>query len=92
MIAVESMERCGINSKSAHASSILTILPPSIISAVVYFFKGNLQFTPDHWGLLGGAAVGGLMGAFLLGKLSAKWIDLIFTGLMLISGIRMVIS
>lgn len=92
MIAVESMERGGMESKSAHASSILAILPLSLVSAATYWLRGSLQFSAAHWMLLGGAALGGILGALLLGKLSAKWVDWIFTALMLISGVRMVLS
>ncbi len=90
MIAVESMERSGFESKRAHASSILAILPLSIVSAAVYYLRGSMEFSREAFFLLGGASVGGILGAMLLGKLSAKWIDRLFTALMLIAGIRMV--
>lgn len=92
MITVESMERMGVSGKNAHATSILMILPLSAGSAAVYFFQGDLAFSPDHLALLGGAAAGGLLGAFLLGRLRAKWIDHLFTALMLFSGIRMLFA
>lgn len=90
MIAIESMERSGLESRRAHASSILFILPLSIMSAAVYFLKSRLSFVPEHRILLGGAAVGGFVGAKFLGKLSSTWIDRIFTILMILSGFRMV--
>lgn len=92
MIAVESLERNGIDSKEAHATSILAILPLSIISSAVYYLRGSFSFRRETVSLLIGAAIGGLIGAMLLGRLSAKWIDLLFTLLMLISGIRMVFA
>jgi len=92
MIAVQTMEQDGFESKHAHATSILTILPLSLISAAAYLVKGRLSFAADHWALLAGAAAGGLLGALLLSRLSAKWVDHLFTALMLISGLRMVFS
>ena len=92
MIAVESMERIGLESKRAHASSILAILPLSIVSTVVYFIRGSMSFHKEALFLLGGASVGGILGALLLEKLSAKWIDWIFTALMLAAGVRMVFA
>lgn len=92
MIAVESLESSGTESKKAHATSILAILPLSVVSSVVYYLRGSFSFRTETVSLLVGASVGGLLGAMLLGKLSAKWIDLIFTLLMLISGIRMVFA
>ena len=91
MIAVESMERSGFESRRAHASSILAILPLSIVSAAVYFIRGSISFDKEALFLLGGASAGGILGALLLGKLSAKWIDRIFTALMLAAGVRMMI-
>ena len=92
MIAVESMERSGFESTRAHASSILAILPLSIVSAAVYFMRGSMSFHNETLFLLGGASIGGILGALLLGKLSAKWIDGIFTALMLAAGVRMVFA
>ena len=92
MIAVESLERSGCDSKRAHASSIFAILPLSIVSAAVYLLRGSLSFRSETLWLLGGASFGGLIGALLLGKLSSRVIDHIFTALMLFSGIRMVFS
>ena len=92
MIAVQTMEQNGFESKRAHATSILSILPLSMVSTAVYLIKGNLGFSANHWALLAGACAGGLLGAVLLGKLSAKWVDHLFTALMLISGLRMVFA
>ena len=89
MIAVESLERNGLEQKKAHATSILAILPLSIASAVIYFLNGSVEFNTESFFLLGGAAIGGLLGALLLGKLSTKWVDWLFTILMIASGIRM---
>ena len=92
VLAVECMVRRGIVQNRAHASAILAILPLSAVSAGLYFLKGHLLFDASTWMLLGGGAVGGLLGAVLLGKLSAKWIDMLFTALILFSGIRMLMG
>ena len=91
MLAVEALEQNGLDSRQAHASSILLILPLSIVSTLTYFSKNHIPLSADHIALLGGAAAGGILGALLLGKLSSKWIDRLFTGLMLLSGIRMLL-
>jgi len=92
MIAVESLERSGCDSKRAHASSIFAILPLSVVSAAVYWLRGNMSFREESLWLLAGASIGGLLGALLLGKLTKKLIDWLFTALMLFSGVRMVFA
>ncbi len=90
IIAVQLMEKGGIEHKKAHASSLIIIFPLCAVSAAVYFFTGSAVFDENTIWLLGGAALGGILGAFLLGKLKSKIIDNIFTLLILASGIRMV--
>ena len=63
--------------KKAHATALLIILPLSLVSGVFYAAFGTLDFR------LGipitiGVVVGGVFGAFLLSKLSSKWIVVIF--------------
>lgn len=91
IIAVDSLERSGMEQEKAHATSLLVILPLSIVSGVIYLLNGSVTFQGEEWWLLGGGAVGGLIGAFLLGKLKSVWINGLFTLLILASGIRMVI-
>lgn len=74
--------------KSAHATAILIILPLSIVSGIIYFAFGNYKFNiglPVGLGVVGG----GLIGAFCLKKLSAKWVGIIFSVLMLVAGGKM---
>lgn len=46
----------------------------------------------ETWMLLAGGAAGGFLGALLLDKLSAGWVNVLFTVLILISGIRMLFA
>lgn len=77
-----------MKTKSAHATAIAIILPVSVISAIVYFIKGSFDFST---GLPSGAGVvlGGIAGAWLLGKLSSKWITRIFAVIMLAAGVKL---
>ena len=62
-----------MKTKAAHATALAVILPITIISAVVYFLKGGFDYEngiPSGIGVI----AGGVVGAWLLGKLSAKWI------------------
>ncbi|PWL47873.1 MAG: sulfite exporter TauE/SafE family protein [Clostridiales bacterium] len=92
VLAVECMTRLGEKEKRAHASAILAILPLSIASAVIYCLNGYVPWETEIWMLLAGGAAGGFLGALLLDKLSAGWVNVLFTVLILISGIRMLFA
>ena len=89
IIAVQSLEQLEIREKNAHATSLFVIFPLSLISGIVYFMSGNISFDANTIFLLIGAGGGGLLGALLLGKVKTEWINMIFTILILASGIRM---
>ena len=77
-----------IEQKRAHATAILAIAPLSLISAYFYMQSGSV--VTDHAvPLLIGSGIGGAAGALLLKRIGQKVLELIFTGLILYSGIRM---
>lgn len=90
IVSVQVLEKLGLEQTKSHATSLMIILPLSIVSAVIYFLSGSVSFNIDTWLLLGGASVGGIIGAFMLGKLKADWVNIVFTILIIASGIRMV--
>lgn len=74
--------------KEAHATAILVILPLSILSGLLYSVFGQTDFSK----LLPvsiGVTIGGVVGAFLLKKIKSKWITYIFSAVMLIAGVKM---
>ena len=78
----------GYSAKNAHATAILIILPLSIVSGLFYAFFGSLNWSiglPVAIGVTGG----GLLGAFLLSKISSKWLVVIFSVIMIFSGGKM---
>lgn len=91
IVAVYALSKLGLEQKSAHATSIATILPLCIASAVIYFLTGSASFQPNHWLLLGGGLIGGIFGAMLLGRLSGKAVEIIFAVIIAASGIRMLL-
>ena len=77
-----------MKTKAAHATALAVILPITIISAVVYFLKGSFDYEngiPSGIGVI----AGGVVGAWLLGKLSAKWITRLFAVVMLAAGVKL---
>ena len=85
MIAVPMLEKSGSEAKKAHATSIAITLPLSIISGLVYFKGGSLDFSQAVKFIPLGLAA---MGAMLMKKLSNSLLKRIFGALMIIAGVR----
>ncbi len=76
-----------MKTKKAHATALAVILPITLISAAIYFMSGSFDFkTGIPSGV--GVVIGGIVGAWLLGKLSAKWLTKIFAIVMLVAGAK----
>lgn len=78
----------GMESKKAHATALAVILPVSIASGLVYAVFGNFDLAIGL-PVTAGVVLGGAAGAFLLKKLSAKWVVLIFAAAMLAAGVKL---
>jgi len=74
-----------LEAKKAHATAILTILPVSVVSLIIYMAGGHLPFKEGSV-IAGGVVAGGALGAFLLDKLPAKAVGIIFAVLMIVAG------
>ena len=88
MLAVPALKRLGLTVKEAHKNAVAVILPLAVFSSALYLYRGNgsitetLVFVPS--GLVGAGA-----GAFLLKKISPKWLTVIFGLFMIYSGGRL---
>jgi hypothetical protein len=87
---VEGLERTGTDEKRAHAAAVAVMFPISALSAALYGTGGYVPLEGTLW-LCGGAAAGGILGACLLRRLKTKWLNGIFTLLMLASGVWMLL-
>ena len=74
--------------KNAHATAILIILPVSALSGILYAAFGNFSLS-SGLPVSSGVLAGGIAGAFLLKKLSAKWVSAVFALVMLAAGLKM---
>ena len=88
MLAVPLLHANGLSPHKAHATAIAVILPASIVSGAVYLFYG---LTPVRVLLpvALGVALGGYLGARLLGILPERVVTFIFACVMLAAGVRM---
>lgn len=90
IIAVPILKKAGLEQKKAQASCLVVILPLTIISMILYLKKGyfnfyeGLRFIP--FGILGTIA-----GTLLLGKISNRLLNIIFSLLMIYSGVRLIL-
>ncbi|MBR2384650.1 MAG: sulfite exporter TauE/SafE family protein [Clostridia bacterium] len=76
-----------VQAKKAHATALAVILPITLISAFIYFTSGKFNFAigvPTGVGVV----IGGVIGAWLLGKISAKWLTKVFAIVMLVAGVK----
>ncbi|MBQ2704458.1 MAG: sulfite exporter TauE/SafE family protein [Clostridia bacterium] len=88
MLAVPLLKKSGLEQKEAHATSIAVILPLSVISAATYLLNGSVTLSDSIPYLLPGA-IGAVIGAVLLGKISDKWLRRVFGVFMIWAGIRL---
>lgn len=91
MIAVPLLRAQGLEEKRAHATAIAVILPVSLLSFLLYAFRGFFDFSVALPVAIGGFA-GGFAGAKLLSVLPEKAVFYVFTGLQLIAGLWLVFS
>lgn len=87
-VCVYMLEKNGIEPHKSHASAVLIILCVSIVSAAIYFFKAHVDFKSIALASSGGI-IGGAAGAFLLNKISDKWLHIIFGAVMILTAWRM---
>ena len=77
-----------LHQKHAQATALLIILPLTLVSAIVYLCKGNVDWTPTLWSTLG-VVVGGVMGALLLKKLKGNVAKIIFAVVLVAGGVKL---
>ena len=87
MVAVPLLKGRGLSQKQAQASSIAIILPLSIISAVLYGIKGNLDVAKSLKFIPFGL-IGALLGTFIFKKISPTLLKKIFALFMIWAGVR----
>ncbi len=81
-------KEAGYTSRDVFATVIAIILPMSAVSLFVYFKGGNVDFR-EALPYLPAGALGGVLGAFLLEKISIKLLKKIFALMVVYAGVRM---
>lgn len=81
------VSRCGLSQRQAFATSVAIILPLCILSAAIYWLRGQLDPVQALPYLLGGL-VGGFLGGRMFGRMSMPWLRRLFALLILYGGVR----
>ena len=90
MVAVPSMiHALKLDEHDAHATAIAVILPLVGISSYIYFRNGFLDFG-KALPVAAGSVIGGVLGAFLLHRISSKWLHRMFGLFMIVAAVRMI--
>lgn len=87
-IAVPLLKKSGMNQNEAHANSIALIMPLTVMSAILYLYKGYVN-VPEALPFLPLGIIGSFAGTYLLQKISPTLLQRIFGIFMLWAGFRM---
>jgi len=91
-VLVPALERFRpLETHKAHASALAVILPLSVISALIYVWGVEVDW-PAVGFVSAGGIIGGILGARLLRKLSAGWLNMLFGLFLAVGAIRMLFS
>lgn len=74
--------------KKAHATAILIMFPLSLVSFLVYYFKGNINFENTGF-IISGFFVGAIGGALLLKQTNNLVLKLVFSLIIIAGGLRL---
>ncbi len=73
------------------AKTIVSVIPMSAVALYVYM-RGSYADTELIGRLFMPIVIGGIFGAYLMDKINKKWLSILFSALIIYSGIRMVWS
>ena len=79
---------CGYDSKKAHATALLIMLPLSLLSGILYISFGNVDLGSSLFVTIGVTA-GGAFGAVFLKNLKSKAVAVIFSLIMAAAGAKL---
>lgn len=89
VVAVAALEKlCKLPAHKAHAAALGVVAPLCAVSGAVYLLNGRMDWTPMPF-VTPALALGSFLGAKLLGRLNAVWINRVFSVVMFAAGLRM---
>jgi uncharacterized membrane protein YfcA len=90
-VLVPMLKRNGIETKKAHATSVIIMLFCTMVSAIIYVVNGKTNPVLAVPYILGGL-VGAILGSMLLTKITSKTLKIGFGALLIFAAVRMIIK
>lgn len=91
IVAVKLLNKAGFDQKQAQANAIAIIFPITVISLIIYFINGHVNFYENIY-LIPCAVIGALIGTKILSKISNKAARISFGLFMIWAGIRLAVK
>jgi uncharacterized membrane protein YfcA len=88
MLTVPLYKKMGMEQKEAQINAVATILPITIISAIIYLINGNVKISDTYIYLIPGL-LGSILGTFVIRKTSNKFLTIFFSIFMIWAGMRL---
>ncbi len=88
IVAVETLKLNSVSQNKSHATAIAIILPLTIVSAILYMYRGNVSLSESYVFLIPGI-IGSFIGAYILKKINENVLNKVFSAFIIYSGIRM---
>ncbi|MEG1835435.1 MAG: sulfite exporter TauE/SafE family protein [Oscillospiraceae bacterium] len=88
IVTVPLLKHCNMSQKQAQANAIAIIFPLSIISLIIYFYNGYVNFN-DNISIFPFAIIGSILGTLIFKKISSDILKRIFGAFMIYSGVRL---
>jgi len=82
---------CALDHRSAQATSLFIVVPTSIAGFTVYAAHGNIDFQISGY-LIVGSMIGAYFGARLMYRMPEKYLRRLFSMMLLVIGLKMVLS
>ena len=77
MLTVPLYRKMGMEQRLAQINAVATILPITVVSAVIYILNGNVRFSDTYIYLIPGL-IGSVTGTFVIRKTSNKFLTIFF--------------
>lgn len=88
MLTVPLYKKIGMKQKESQINAVATILPITIISAIIYLINGSVVLSDTYIYLIPGL-IGSVVGTFVIKKTSNKLLTIIFALFMIWAGLRL---
>ncbi len=88
MVTVPLYKKMKMNQKEAQINAVATILPITIVSAVIYLMNGDVKLSDSYIYLIPGL-IGSITGTFVIKKISNNILSIIFSLFMIWAGLRL---